>query len=1537
MKKKKITAALLLAAVMLTSSIPVSTALEPGAPGTPAAIAAALWNDDAFTDSVFTGPETVTGFDAYRNSNNRAHVKTTNVMPDTSLGAGGSGVDMKYVFHTENHVRVANMPDGYAVTLPKPVTLDFSRSALRSRYFGEDYILHVSLERRVGGSNNINGWRNYINDYFSVYFDSEEFQTANGLSNTRPLHEYVTAEGHTVRRFSVQIDNRPNIEYPYYNIAAVLRSGQNTDFVMIHYKSKTADTAQFDGILDSLRLFARQGTARSDQTPFVPVISPSWSDETKAYYQKLLDQDTVDWGFYNVGVDDAGGFEFDYNIGKIRSAQNALQIPFEHKFEILPTYSHLGRTTATDSFPFRIAAEVAGGNGFNGKPVIQFSYQFTATNNHLGGYTPMYDIINGDYDNRFRQLARDIKAYGKPVLFRLNNEMDTDWTCYSAIVSMLDTDIFAMSWERLYNIFEEEGVDNCIWVFNPNGSSFPIGNWGSWLNYLPRDMKMVHILGITDYEMGNGTPESITGSGSFANRYQTQYNTRISPYFVNFPVGIGEFGCGAGGEVAWQDAPSPGSWVPTERFRNRTAQATWVRDMFNVLNVTRPVSVRNIKYAVWFSANDYNPDGRVTNQLRLEAALTDTTFEAFRIGFAGQIPNRVRTIGGIPVMWTGSDGTTAVNAQAAEVSVPFGISAITAANIVTAAAAEITLYSDAYFTVPLTLPLTLHVGLPADLFIKSASSGSTLFYKAVITREAAPFVTADYLNLRKLNEWESRSGGAAGSSVTVSENPVGADGGLVFQNKGGGWPSALAWASTPLSIPKAEWGDYTLHYDLTVDGTGDGASIDLIAYRRELRFTNYLLNDVNTRDDLPAADYYGSVNLQELLDFYGYRQDFFEPGGIRVVVTAPNDRTVTIREMRLTPAIPPSGDNCIYHVDRTVVAWSGDGLTEATAKEGHVYVSYDTFTLSAESVAIHTMAASAFFSDASFSVPQTMPLALTPDVPVDLYIKITAENDSGMYYKLTVTRSSLTDAQAVAAVKAALTWDTIRGNNADQNRVTANLLLPITGEYDVRINWSSDSNRIFGGGFVFRPGIGQPDAAVTLTATLRKGNVTDTVVFNLTVLASLPVPDAPVNLTAFAGNGLVILNWTPPANDGGTPIILYELTHGIVGSHSRNWTAIPDSGAGTNGYAVTGLVNGEEYVFTVRAVSENGTGLISDAAFATPEDPSTVWDYLTLVPDGSWVSTTENDSVVTVARGTVPNQYNVMPLVFTNTAGSWPQTTGHLPWNTGASISSTLWSEVYVEYDINVAGNASIALMSGSAEGFLTVNKLVAANNKAPGGPTSYASGSRDLLAGRYTGRFTLQELNNGRFDWEDNHLLPLTAFTMDGWRVAAVGAAPAAVTVSLLRLVYTEPKMLPSILTSALPDGTEGAAYSQTLVSGGDGPVIWSVASGMLPAGLTLSPAGVISGTPSEWGTSVFTVRASNSAGTITRSMSVSVEIRLGHVLNRDTVTVADASLAFRGLLGLAELTERQEKAAALDGGELTIGHVLRIFRFALGLSDSL
>ena len=79
-----------------------------------------------------------------------------------------------------------------------------------------------------------------------------------------------------------------------------------------------------------------------------------------------------------------------------------------------------------------------------------------------------------------------------------------------------------------------------------------------------------------------------------------------------------------------------------------------------------------------------------------------------------------------------------------------------------------------------------------------------------------------------------------------------------------------------------------------------------------------------------------------------------------------------------------------------------------------------------------------------------------------------------------------------------------------------------------------------------------------------------------------------------------------------------------------------------------------------------------------------------------------------------------------------------------------------------------------------------------------------------------------------------------------------------------------PTITTTVGAGGTVGTAYSQTLAATGDAPITWAVTTGSLPAGLTLSTAGVISGTPTTEGSSQFRVTATNSAGSDSKTLGV-------------------------------------------------------------------
>jgi Putative Ig domain len=63
-------------------------------------------------------------------------------------------------------------------------------------------------------------------------------------------------------------------------------------------------------------------------------------------------------------------------------------------------------------------------------------------------------------------------------------------------------------------------------------------------------------------------------------------------------------------------------------------------------------------------------------------------------------------------------------------------------------------------------------------------------------------------------------------------------------------------------------------------------------------------------------------------------------------------------------------------------------------------------------------------------------------------------------------------------------------------------------------------------------------------------------------------------------------------------------------------------------------------------------------------------------------------------------------------------------------------------------------------------------------------------------------------------------------------------------------------IATTSLPGATVGEPYTTTLSAvNGEAPYTWSLINGSLPPGLSLSPSGVVSGSPTGPGTSTFTV----------------------------------------------------------------------------------
>ncbi|WP_243651762.1 choice-of-anchor U domain-containing protein [Thiobaca trueperi] len=105
----------------------------------------------------------------------------------------------------------------------------------------------------------------------------------------------------------------------------------------------------------------------------------------------------------------------------------------------------------------------------------------------------------------------------------------------------------------------------------------------------------------------------------------------------------------------------------------------------------------------------------------------------------------------------------------------------------------------------------------------------------------------------------------------------------------------------------------------------------------------------------------------------------------------------------------------------------------------------------------------------------------------------------------------------------------------------------------------------------------------------------------------------------------------------------------------------------------------------------------------------------------------------------------------------------------------------------------------------------------------------------------------------------------------SAPGTSSVVITVTDALNQTSPPQTLPlslvnqlTVATTSLPDGLVNAHYEQTLEAvGGQTPYAWSLASGSLPAGLSLDAAtGKLSGTPTDLGASApFTIRVTDAA----------------------------------------------------------------------------
>lgn len=210
--------------------------------------------------------------------------------------------------------------------------------------------------------------------------------------------------------------------------------------------------------------------------------------------------------------------------------------------------------------------------------------------------TYFYELLDGAHDSALHAYAGQVRDFGAPLLFRLNNEMNGDWCQYCAYSTSQDAELFRAAWHHIFRVFADEGVSNALWVWNPHDRSFPDFRYNHPALYYPGN-EFVDLVGMTGYSNGTYFPNEIWRS--FDEIYAPMYG-EYAAMFPDKPFVITEFACSAfGGD-----------------------KAAWIRDALR-----RLPSYPRIRVAIWWNGIGDAGGNQSFRRYRLEEA---EDFAAFK-------------------------------------------------------------------------------------------------------------------------------------------------------------------------------------------------------------------------------------------------------------------------------------------------------------------------------------------------------------------------------------------------------------------------------------------------------------------------------------------------------------------------------------------------------------------------------------------------------------------------------------------------------------------------------------------------------------------------------------------------------------------------------------------------------------------------------------------------------------------------------------------------------------------------------------------
>jgi len=326
---------------------------------------------------------------------------------------------------------------------------------------------------------------------------------------------------------------------------------------------------------------------------------------------------------------------------------------------------------------------------------------------------------------------------------------------------------------------------------------------------------------------------------------------------------------------------------------------------------------------------------------------------------------------------------------------------------------------------------------------------------------------------------------------------------------------------------------------------------------------------------------------------------------------------------------------------------------------------------------------------------------------------VTAADGSTQAYVVSINVGVNLNTALVAADKLALTETLIKGTNTDLANITTNLnTLPANGSNGSTITWTSSSTSIVSndGQTVVRPIFATGDATTTLTATLTKGLVTDTKIFNLTVLKLPANSVATITSSSYtvSAGGPVTETITSVPSGTSKATFLVTLTKGDI-TQTWNDSAINDPVTSDDILIVTAQ-NGTIIIYTISvlatpvtlsgiAITNPATKLIYTVGdvlnitdlvvTGTYSDGSTTTESVTganITGFNSSVATTSQILTVTINGKTTSYTINILSSDKNITTFNFPQFTGVI---SGTDITVT------VPYGTEVNALVPIITLSG--------------------------------------------------------------------------------------------------------------------------------------------------------------------------------------------------------------------------------------------------